>query len=310
MAVFRDARDHEMFLDTLEEACVRCGWRVHAFVLMGNHYHLLVETPKPNLVFGMQWLQGTYTKRFNVRHQERGHLFQGRYKALLVDDGEYFSTVANYIHLNPARIQGVDFSQYRLEEHVWSSYPGYVWLRKRPEWLCAGRVLESAGLSDSPQGRKAYRGLMDMRVLEMSQSHEPWLIDEGWRKIRHGWCFGEETFRQQMKNRLSGVLGGKKKESFTGEEIRTHNQEEAERLIQLGMKALGIGEPDWDEMKKACPEKVAVAWLIRRHTSVRPQWIKERLRMGKSTQFATMLKRMSDGDFGGEYFEKVKNIKL
>ena len=67
--VFRDDRDNEMFLDTLEEACGRCGWRVHAFVLMGNHYHLLLETPHANLVDGMRWLQGTYTKRFNIRYE-------------------------------------------------------------------------------------------------------------------------------------------------------------------------------------------------------------------------------------------------
>ena len=63
-SVFRDSHDNEVFLDTLGESCVRCGWRVHAFCLMGNHYHLLLETPEPNLVTGMQWLQGTYAKRF------------------------------------------------------------------------------------------------------------------------------------------------------------------------------------------------------------------------------------------------------
>ena len=114
--VFRDSYDNEIFLDTLGEASVRCGWRVHAFVLMGNHYHLLLETPEPNLVAGMQWLQGTYTKRFNVRHKEWGHLFQGRYKALPVDGrGDYFSTVAAYIHLNPARSKGYDFEHTRLD---------------------------------------------------------------------------------------------------------------------------------------------------------------------------------------------------
>ena len=80
--IFLVDRDCEIFLDTLGEACDRCGWRVHAFALMGNHYHLLIETPEANLVDGMRRLQGTYTKRFNVRHQQWGHLLQGRYKAL------------------------------------------------------------------------------------------------------------------------------------------------------------------------------------------------------------------------------------
>ena len=82
--IFWGDRDCEMFLDTLGEACGRCGWKAHAFALMGNHYHLLLETPEANLVDGMRWFQGTYTQRFNARHNVWGHLFQGRYKALLV----------------------------------------------------------------------------------------------------------------------------------------------------------------------------------------------------------------------------------
>ena len=83
--IFRDDGDRRRFLETLGEACEKTGWRIHAYVLMGNHYHLLVETPEGNLVTGMKWLQGTYTQRFNGRHEVFGHLFQGRYKAILVE---------------------------------------------------------------------------------------------------------------------------------------------------------------------------------------------------------------------------------
>ena len=76
--IFRDDADRRMFLETLGEACGRSGFRVHAYELMPNHYHLLVETPEPNLVDGMRWFQGTYTQRFNSRHRVSGHLFQGR----------------------------------------------------------------------------------------------------------------------------------------------------------------------------------------------------------------------------------------
>ena len=86
--IFRDDTDCKMFLDTLSEVVDRNGWRVHAFVLMENHYHLLLETPEPNLVNGMQWLQSTYTQRFNARHKVWGHLFQGRYKALPIEEGK------------------------------------------------------------------------------------------------------------------------------------------------------------------------------------------------------------------------------
>jgi len=250
LAVFRDDRDCEMFLDTLAEVCVRCGWRVHAFVLMGNHYHLLLETLEANLVFGMQWLQSTYTKRFNVRHTEWGHLFQSRYKALLVDEGDYFSTVATYIHLNPARVKGFDSKRSGLEEHVWSSYLGYIWLRRRPEWLCTDRVMESCGFTDSESGRRAYRALMDKKVAEMGAVPEPWLFDERWDKIRRGWCFGEEAFRQEMDDRLGGTLDGKKRESFSGDAVCRHDCIEAERLIEQGLKILGINSDDLEKMKK------------------------------------------------------------
>src|SRR5712664_4533098 len=102
--IFADVQDRKRFLEALGEACQKTGWRIHAYVLMGNHYHLLVETPEGNLVAGMKWLQGTYTQRYNSRHKVFGHLFQGRYKALLVDGaGNYLAVVSTYIHLNPAR---------------------------------------------------------------------------------------------------------------------------------------------------------------------------------------------------------------
>src|SRR6266567_6545924 len=83
--IFQDERDRECFVQTLGEACEKSGWKIHAYVLMGNHYHLLVETPESNLVSGMKWVQGAYTQRYNSRHRLGGHLFQGRYKAVIVD---------------------------------------------------------------------------------------------------------------------------------------------------------------------------------------------------------------------------------
>jgi REP element-mobilizing transposase RayT len=83
--IFHDDQDRFTFLKTLREVCQSAGWWVHSFVLMPNHYHLLIETPRATLVKGMQYLNGTYTQRYNSRYRERGHLFQGRYKALLVD---------------------------------------------------------------------------------------------------------------------------------------------------------------------------------------------------------------------------------
>jgi len=101
--IFHDDDDRRFFLATLSEACAMTGWRVHAWVLMGNHYHLFIETPEANLVAGMSWLQNTVTRRHNVRHLAWGRLFGDRYKAVLVDgaDTYHYRTLADYIHLNP-----------------------------------------------------------------------------------------------------------------------------------------------------------------------------------------------------------------
>ena len=103
--IFMDDADRQRFVDTLGEVCAKTGWQVHAYVLMPNHFHLVVETPQPNLVAGMKWLLGTYTSRFNRRHKLFGHLFSGRYKSLIVDGSGsgYLKSVGDYVHLNPAR---------------------------------------------------------------------------------------------------------------------------------------------------------------------------------------------------------------
>src|SRR6185295_17573608 len=92
--IFRDDEDRQRFMGTLAEVCKKTGWQVHALCLMGNHFHLVVETPQGNLVAGMKWFLGTYTGRFNRRHKLCGHLFSGRYKALIVDGsgGGYLRT--------------------------------------------------------------------------------------------------------------------------------------------------------------------------------------------------------------------------
>ena len=248
--VFQDEKDHERFLDTLEEVAERNGWLVHAFVLMGNHYHLLLETPEPNLVEGMRGLQSAYTQRFNARHQVWGHLFQGRYKALPVDQGAYFRTVADYIHLNPARAHAFDLETGRLTDFKWSSFCGYMRPAKRPGFLKVKRVLESHGFSDDASGRSLYRNYMKRRILDILHSSDPKEMDEQWRKIRRGWAFGSDEFRLKIQEALDTAVSGKRRDSFMGEEIRVYDGREAERLLQKGLKCCGLTEAELPELKK------------------------------------------------------------
>lgn len=307
--VFLDDHDNRMFLDALDEACSRTGWRIHAFVLMGNHYHLLVETPNPNLVDGMRWLQGTYTRRFNIRHKKRGHLFQGRYKALLVDpEADYFQTVSSYIHLNPVRVKGYDFERSRLAEYRWSSYPSYLHPSSRPGWLVTERTLGNLGWADNPSGRGSYRRYIQKRVSEIAEVDKPWEADERWSKIRRGWCFGGDDFRDEMVASLDGVMAGKRRDSFVGSESRGHDRMEAEQLLKDGLGRVGLDTDELGTLKKSDPRKMAVAWLIRRNTVVRNEWISEQLHMGRVSKLSFFVKQVEDAKEGElvDLREKVK----
>src|SRR5687767_14959885 len=125
--IFEDQEDRCRFLKALDQTCEKTGWQIHAYCLMDNHFHLVIETPRPNLVLGMKWLLGTYTGRYNRRHQVVGHLFSGRYKALVVDGSEtgYLRTACDYVHLNPIRAKLLAPEQ-KLREYRWSSVAEYV----------------------------------------------------------------------------------------------------------------------------------------------------------------------------------------
>lgn len=297
--IFRDKRDREVFLDTLGEVAERNGWLIHAFVLMNNHYHLLLETPEPNLVDGMRWFQSTYTQRFNIRHKLWGHLYQGRYKALLVDDGEYFRTVADYIHLNPARARCFDLENGSLTDYLWSSFCGYMRPGKRPEFLTTERVLGNHGFKDDASGRSRYHRYMKSRVLKILHAADPQEVDDSWRKIRRGWVFGSDEFRLKMRAALDEAVAGKRRESFMGDEIRAHDEDEAERLLSFGLQICGLIEGDLPALRKSDCRKKVIAWLIRRQTSVRVEWITNRLCMGTTSNFSRYIRSVEsacDGD--------------
>lgn len=137
--IFVNEEDRKMFLKTLSETVERYRWIVHAYCLMGSHYHLLVETPHANLSEGMRQLNGVYTQRFNRRHGRAGHLFQGRYKAFLVEKEGYLLQLSRYIVLNPVRV-GIVASP---ERWAWSSYGATAGLEKGEKFLYTGWILGS-----------------------------------------------------------------------------------------------------------------------------------------------------------------------
>jgi REP-associated tyrosine transposase len=139
--IYRDDRDREVFLGRLGAVVGHHGLKLHAYVLMRNHYHLLLETPAGNLARAMRQLNGVYTQDFNRRHGRVGHVFQGRYKAILVDKDSYLLELSRYIHLNPVRVREVA----EAERFRWSSAAAYVGGGRAPAWLRTDEVLSHFG---------------------------------------------------------------------------------------------------------------------------------------------------------------------
>ena len=125
--IFGDDRDRRQFLATLGEDCEKTGWQVHSFCLMSNHFHLVIETPSPNLVEGMKWLPGVYTRRFNVRHNVFGHLFSGRYKALIVDGSATGGFQEWYGPIDGSQVLGYSaWRQFADAHHQKELMPAYI----------------------------------------------------------------------------------------------------------------------------------------------------------------------------------------
>jgi REP element-mobilizing transposase RayT len=203
--IFHDDHDRKRFVSTLDEACTKTGWQVHAYCLMLNHFHLVLETPEANLVAGMRWFMSTYTARFNRRHKLFGHLFSGRYKSLIVDGSGsgYLRTVCDYVHLNPVRAKLLR-PEPQLREYAWSSWPEYLkGPEERPLWLRVDRLLGELGIpKDSLAGRAELENYLEVRRAQED--------DGELKKIRRGWCLGSETFRQELLEQAHAVAGAER----------------------------------------------------------------------------------------------------
>jgi len=140
-AIFDDDQHRTAFLNVLGEVISRFRWRCHAYCLMGNHYHLMIETPEGNLTEGMRQLNGVFTQWSNRRHKRSGHVFQGRYKAILVDRDSYFLELARYIVLNPVRAAMVKHPK----QWKWSSYGATSGAAEAPAWLTTEDLLAEFG---------------------------------------------------------------------------------------------------------------------------------------------------------------------
>jgi putative transposase len=159
--IFRDDRDRKRFLEALQESVEIFKVEVHCYVLMSNHFHFLLRTPEANLCRFMHRFNTAYTGYFTLRHHRPGHLYQGRYKAILVDADDYLLELSRYVHLNPVRIkkyEGLPLPEKRrmLEGYQWSSFPSYIGLKRREVFVTYGDVLRFMG-GDTREARERYK---------------------------------------------------------------------------------------------------------------------------------------------------------
>ena len=283
-AIVLGDEDRELWLRTLGETCRKTGWQVHAYCLMSNHFHLVLETPQPNLVVGMKWFLGTYTMRFNRGHRLSGHLFAGRYKSVLVDesDSQYLRVACDYVHLNPARAGLIERAE-PLERYRWSSYPAYLQRPEaRPRWLRTDRLLGEHGTQqDNRRGRLEFS-----RRLEAERLTENDAAAKG-SPLSRGWRLGGELFLARLLDRLDGKIS---ENHFAQERIDTA-EVKAEQIIQLELKEIGWTEKDLRERNKSAPEKVRMAARLRAETTFSLKRVAQRLNMGRWTSVSKLLRQ-------------------
>jgi putative transposase len=185
--IYVDDADREEWLDVLGEACGRFNWMVHAYCLMTNHYHVLLETPDGNLSRGMRQLNGVYTQRFNRAHGRVGHVFQGRYKAVVVQKDAYLMELARYIVVNPVRARMVRSAR----EWPWSSYRATAGQEPCPAWLSRDWLLAAFGPTLTV-AETAYREFVSQGRWQPSP----------WEKLKNQVSLGSDQFVEQMQGHL------------------------------------------------------------------------------------------------------------
>jgi REP element-mobilizing transposase RayT len=272
-SIFESSTAKAAFEACLFEACVKSNWLLHAFVVMRNHFHLAIETPEGNLVAGMHWLQCTFASRFNRLRNERGHLFQGRYKALLVEEGTPLGMVCDYIHLNPVRASLLPVTE--LEEYRHSSY---WYLRRptaRPPFLRLDLVLAAAGqLADTSAGWTSYRDYLVWQAAEGPHGKSTAYVP-----LSRGWALGSAGFKAALiKDHALAATA----RAWESEGVREIRQQSWEHSCLKGLKALRRTESDMRTARKAAPWKVALAIFLKERTQASNAWIGKRLMMGSA----------------------------
>lgn len=281
--LFTQGRSGEAFEAALFETADRCKWVLHAYVVMSNHYHLALETPEPNLIAGMQWLQSTFAVRFNAFNKERGHVFQGRYKALLVQPGQHFAALVDYIHLNPVRAGICTLGELRVLPLC--SYRHYF-RDERPGCLHRGRFLSERGLADSPAGMDAYAHWLASR-----QAATPAEAEALRCRMTRGWAIGEPAYKAELVRKL---LARPDATAMAADPTRPElRQAQWQAALTQQLAAAGKTPADIRQDRKGAPWKRQIAVHLRQTTTAPATWIATHLNCGHPSYISKWMPKFS-----------------
>ena len=277
-AIFRSDRDRKTFLVFLGQAVERFGWSLTAWVLMTNHFHLVVQTREANLSQGMQWLNSTYVNWFNRVHKRCGHLFQGRFKAYLVDREAYFAEVLRYVVLNPVRAKMVQ----RPEEYRWSSYRATAGLETAPEWLDLDSVFPLFEGGAEP-AQAAYREFALARI---------GCDDRLWDKLTNQMYLGTEEWIKTMRKQVAV----KPRSTDHPKSHRAVGRPKMHTVIDAVAKAAGETADSIRQARGGILRRLA-AWLGWHEGLVTLRSIAASLRLRSEGHISNLIKRC-DREFG------------
>ena len=245
--LFRDDHDFRRRMDWLERTIETYEWLAHAFVLMTNHDHLFVQTPRGNLSAGMQFFNGSYSSYFNARHGRVGHVFQGRYKAILVESRGHYQELSRYIHLNPVRAGLVR----RPEEWPWGSCKGYLGPSARLPWITYSQVLGEFG-RDEATARRLYRRYVLEGMTERAESPL--------KEAVHGLILGSEAFVETIRKKLRG----QKADAALPQQRRLLPRPSLAQIREAVGTQMGVAPSDWTRGRRSDDIARAVAACVAR----------------------------------------------
>jgi putative transposase len=277
-AIFRSDRDRKAFLGFLAETVRRFGWSITAWVLMTNHFHLVFQTPQPNLSQGMHWFNSAYVGWFNRVHKRSGHLYQGRFKAFLVEKEAYFAEVLRYVVLNPVRAHMVE----RPEDYKWSSYRATAGLDAAPDWLDLGSVLPFF----HPELKDAQEDYQEFVSAKIDGE------DCLWDKLTNRIFLGTETWIKDMRK----IVETKPRSTDHPRAQRAVGRPKMHTIVDAVAKAAGTSAASIRETRGSVLRRLA-AWIAWHEGLITLRSIAAGLRLRSEGHISNLIRRC-DREFG------------